>query len=68
MISDNLEQMQKDLEALSPKSRLEMIVKLSQFVLPKLQAVDLLSNEIPQEYKFIFDTDEKDLKRMYGVQ
>ena len=68
LIESNLDQMQQDLNSLSPRARLEIILKLSQFVLPRLEAVSHTSNDIPENLKFIFDSDEKELKRRYGVQ
>ncbi|MDI9625086.1 MAG: hypothetical protein QM283_01305 [Bacteroidota bacterium] len=39
LIDDNLEQMQSDLDALTPRDRLRFIIDLSKFILPQLQAV-----------------------------
>ena len=41
LIDDNLEQMQSDLDALTPRDRLRFIIDLSKFILPQLQAVSI---------------------------
>ncbi len=48
LISNNLEQMQSDIDALTPKDRLKFIIDLSKFVLPQLQAVSMETNEKPK--------------------
>lgn len=45
LINSNLEQMQSDIDALTPKDRLKFIIDLSKFVLPQLQAVSIDDNE-----------------------
>lgn len=67
LISDNIEQMQSDLDSLTPKARLDVIIKLSQYVLPRLEAVNLSATELPEEIKFIFDHDNNSLKEKYGI-
>src|SRR5690554_2129000 len=49
LIDDNLEQMQSDLDALTPRDRLRFIIDLSKFILPQLQSIsvnDLREREI----------------------
>jgi len=41
LIESNLERLQDDLNSLEPKDRLNIIISLSAFVLPKLNAVDV---------------------------
>ncbi|APY11308.1 hypothetical protein BWZ22_08665 [Seonamhaeicola sp. S2-3] len=41
LIENNLERLQDDLNSLEPKDRLKIIISLSAFVLPKLNAVDV---------------------------
>lgn len=41
LIQGNLERMQSDLDSLEPKDRLQIILQLSKFVLPQLQAVGI---------------------------
>lgn len=48
LINSNIEQMQSDIDALTPKDRLKFIIDLSKFVLPQLQAVSMETNEKPQ--------------------
>lgn len=40
-IDNNLDRMQEDINSLEPKDRLEVILKISKFVLPTLRATDL---------------------------
>jgi hypothetical protein len=44
LLTDNLEQMQSDLDALEPKERLKTLLELANYVLPKLRTIDV--NEI----------------------
>jgi hypothetical protein len=49
LISDNLEKLQEDLEALDPDKRLKYIIELSKFVIPTLKATDITATgELPQ--------------------
>ncbi len=41
LIENNLKRLQADLDKLDPKSRLQLLVQISKFVLPQLQAVAL---------------------------
>lgn len=41
LVEDNLDRMQSDLDSLKPKERLEIILQLSKFVIPQLQAVGI---------------------------
>ena len=41
LVENNLEQMESDLASLEPKERLNIIIQLSKFVLPQLQAITL---------------------------
>ena len=41
LIDDNREQMQKDIEALEPKERLQVLEKFMQYTLPKPIAADM---------------------------
>lgn len=50
LISDNIDQLQSDLKEMPPDKRFAMIVKLSEFVLPKLQSLSI-DNQIELEYK-----------------
>ena len=47
LITDNLEKLKNDLEALEPLQRLKMIIELSKFVIPQLKATDLLIETEP---------------------
>ncbi len=46
LINDNLEQLQKDIDALPPKDRVNALVSLISFVVPKLNSVDLNTNNV----------------------
>ena len=41
LVSDNLEQLDKDLKSLEPLQRLRMVIELSKFVVPTLRATEL---------------------------
>lgn len=41
LVENNLDRMQSDLDSLKPKERLEIILQLSKFVIPQLQAVGI---------------------------
>lgn len=41
LIEGNLDKMQSDLDSLEPKDRLQILIQLSKFVLPQLQAIGL---------------------------
>lgn len=41
LVSNNLEQLEEDLNELEPEKRVKMIIELSKFVIPTLKATDL---------------------------
>ncbi|MDD4440054.1 MAG: hypothetical protein PHS04_18770 [Tissierellia bacterium] len=53
LINDNLEQMQSDLDALTPRDRLRFIIDLSKFILPQLQAVSIDDLRDKDEFRVI---------------
>lgn len=53
LIDDNLEQMQDDLDALTPRDRLRFIIDLSKFILPQLQAVSIDDLRDKDEFRVI---------------
>jgi hypothetical protein len=53
LIDDNLEQMQSDLDALTPRDRLRFIIDLSKFILPQLQAVSIDDLRDKDEFRVI---------------
>ena len=53
LIDDNLEQMQSDLDALTPRDRLRFIIDLSKFILPQLQAVSIEDLREKDEFRII---------------
>ncbi len=62
LINDNLPRLQKDLDEMSAKDRVDAVIKLSNFVLPKLNSIDFTA---PPEDSFkpvqiYFDTDDRD--------
>jgi DNA primase catalytic subunit len=40
LIENNLEQIETDLKELTPKERIEVLIKLSEYVIPKLNKVE----------------------------
>jgi hypothetical protein len=57
LICKNLEQLQKDIEALEPKDRIKVIIDLSKFVVPTLKSIEAPSPETekPTEINIIID-------------
>jgi len=45
LISNNIEALQNDIEALEPKERIKTIIELSKFVLPTLKAIEVTEIE-----------------------
>ena len=41
LVSDNIEQLQQDIDALEPKERINYIIKMAEFIIPKLQSVSI---------------------------
>ena len=39
LLDSNIERMEKDLQELTPKERLQVLLKLSDFILPRVQSV-----------------------------
>ncbi len=52
LVSDNLDRLQDDIDALEPEKRLAYIIKMAEFVIPKLQSVTL-DNQLEIEYKHL---------------
>lgn len=52
LVSDNLDRLQEDLNALDPEKRLAYIIKMAEFIIPKLQSVTL-ENQLEIEYKHL---------------
>jgi hypothetical protein len=66
LISNNLENMQKDIDKLEPKDRLHFIEKLSAYIIPKLKQVELEEEVMKQEIapfriQDIYNTKDEDL-------
>jgi hypothetical protein len=53
LVENNLEQMQSDLDALTPRDRLRFIIDLSKFILPQLQAVSIDDLKEKDEFRVI---------------
>jgi hypothetical protein len=45
LVSDNLEQLNEDLNSLEPLQRLKMIIEISKFVVPTLKATELTTDK-----------------------
>ena len=50
LVSNNIDTLQTDLESMEPEKRVLYIIKLSEFILPKLQSMTI-ENQIELEYK-----------------
>ena len=62
LIQNNLEQLQSDLDEMTPKERFSSIVSLASFVVPKLNSIDF-TTETRNMFKPIqlnFDSNETD--------
>jgi len=60
-INNNLDKMQEDINSLDPKDRLEVILKISKFVLPTLRATDLkLEEEKTDGFRIVIVPPEDD--------
>lgn len=64
LINNNIEQMQSDIDALTPKDRLKFIIDLSKFVLPQLQAVSMETKEKPKGITVNIVEPDADKKRV----
>ena len=66
LIDGNLDQMQSDLDALTPRDRLRFIIDLSKFILPQLQAVSIEDLREKDEFRVItinLKNDESDTNK-----
>lgn len=52
LLDKNIDNLQKDLDKLEPKDRINAILNLSQYVLPKLKAHEIMESE-PIEISFL---------------
>lgn len=50
LVSNNIDKLQTDLESMEPEKRVSYIIKLSEFILPRLQSLSI-ENQIELEYK-----------------
>jgi ABC-type transporter Mla subunit MlaD len=50
LVSDNLEQLNKDLNSLEPLQRLKVVIEIAKFVVPTLKATEL-TTEIDKSFK-----------------
>jgi len=58
LLSNNLEQMNKDLQSLEPFQRIKILLELSKFIIPTLRAVDVKTdNDTPTPIEIFFTTD-----------
>jgi hypothetical protein len=52
LVSNNIDTLQSDLESMEPEKRVSYIIKLSEFILPKLQSLSI-DNQFEIEYKHL---------------
>lgn len=52
LIENNLQQLEADIKALEAKDRISLLIKISEFVLPKLQSMDITS-QLELEYRHL---------------
>jgi hypothetical protein len=55
LIGNNLEQIKTDLKELTPKERIEVLIKLSEYVIPKLNKVESNVDSIITGINIIID-------------
>lgn len=60
LLENNIEQLQKDINALEPKDRVNALVKIASFVLPKLNAVDVTTGGQPIERYVTINLEENE--------
>lgn len=51
ILDENLELINEDIKTLNPKDRILTLLKLSEFIVPKLKSIDLNGNFSQQNYK-----------------
>ena len=51
LIEDNMDQLQEDIKNMKPRERIDAIIRLSSFVLPKLRQVEIF--EMPDIYELL---------------
>jgi hypothetical protein len=62
LIEMNLETLNNDIAALSPKDRVKTLIELAKFVVPTLKAIDIVSNNnnfTPVQINFTNENSEK---------
>lgn len=57
LVADNYEQLQEDIKSLKPRERIDAIIKLANFILPKLQSIQLY--EVPEVAELLLMTKEE---------
>lgn len=67
IIEDRYDQLNEDLDKLTPKQRWEVILKLSSFLLPKLKEVDIKDSTTPDHIRELLNMSEDTIKKVYGV-
>ncbi len=57
LMTENMDQLREDFQTLKPKERLELAVKMSHFLLPKLQSIEI--SNYPDWAEFVMLTPEE---------
>jgi len=57
LMTENIDQLKEDFQTLKPKERIEMAIRMSQFLVPKLQSVEVKS--YPEWSLLLMMTDEE---------
>jgi len=66
LLLENIDQLTKDFTALEPKDRLNIAVKISNFILPKLQAIE--TESYPDWSELLLLTPEERAKEMMKLK
>ena len=57
LVEDNFDQLQEDIKILKPRERVDAIIRLSSFILPKMQSIQI--TEMPEVYELLQMTSEE---------
>jgi len=66
MMVENIDQLKEDFQGLKPKERIEMAIRMSQFLLPKLQSIEIES--YPEWAELIMLTPEERGKEIMNLK
>ena len=69
LLSANIENIQNDLDKLEPKDRIAVLLKLSEFVIPKFQSTQMkIPETYPQTIRIGYDLSDEELRSLEELQ